>query len=74
MAAACLIIRHGLAMLRALARPLPEPPPPGELRKVKIIYRCAVCGTEVRMTMANDEVPDAPRHCMEEMELLAPIE
>jgi hypothetical protein len=74
MAAAFLIIRLGLAMLRALARPLPEPPPPGELRKVKIIYRCAVCGTEVRMTMANDEVPDPPRHCMEEMELLAPIE
>jgi hypothetical protein len=33
-----------------------------------------VCGTEVRMTMANDEVPDAPRHCMEEMDLVAPID
>jgi hypothetical protein len=72
--AAFLIVRLGLGMLRALARPLPAPPPPGELRKVKIVYRCAVCGTEVRMTMANDEVPDPPRHCMEEMELAAPVE
>ena len=33
---------------------LPASQPAGELR-VKIVYRCAVCGTEVRMTMANDE-------------------
>lgn len=69
-----LIIRIGLAMLRALAAPVPEPPPPGELRKVKIQYRCALCGTEVRMTVSNDEDPDAPRHCMQEMDLVAPIE
>jgi hypothetical protein len=66
--------RVGRAMLGGLVRPLPEAPPPGELRKVKITYRCAVCGTEVRMTMANDEVPDPPRHCMDEMELVAPVE
>jgi len=69
-----LIIRIGLAILRALAAPVPEPPPPGELRKVKIQYRCAVCGTEVRMTISNDQEPDAPRHCMQEMDLVAPIE
>lgn len=68
------IFRIGLAMLRALATPIPEPPPAGELRKVKIQYRCAVCGTEVRMTIATDETPDAPRHCMQEMDLVAPIE
>jgi hypothetical protein len=28
----------------------------------------------VRMTSANDEVPDAPRHCQEDMELVAPID
>ncbi|HEV8298074.1 MAG TPA: hypothetical protein VGQ20_12270 [Acidimicrobiales bacterium] len=71
---AIVVLRLGLGLLRALARPLPEPPPPGELRKVRIVYRCSLCGTEVRMTMANDEVPDPPRHCMEEMELVAPIE
>lgn len=70
-AAAVLIFKLGLGILRALARPLPEPPPPGELRKVKIMYRCGLCGTEVRMTVANDETPDPPRHCMEEMDLVA---
>lgn len=65
------ILRVGFGMLRALARPLPEPPPPGELRKVKMLYRCSLCGTEVRMTTANDQQPDPPRHCMEDMELLS---
>jgi hypothetical protein len=66
------IWKAGRAMLGGLVRPMPEPPPPGELRKVKIMFRCPVCGTEVRMTVANDEVPDPPRHCMDEMELVAP--
>ena len=71
--AAYLIWRLGRAMLGGLARPLPEPPPPGELRKVRNTYRCPVCGTEVRMTVANDEVPAPPRHCQDEMELVAPV-
>jgi len=72
--AAYLIFRVGMAMLRALATPLPEPPPAGELRKVKIGYRCPICGTEVRMTIATDQEPEAPRHCQAEMDLMAPIE
>ncbi len=68
---AYLLFRIGLAILRALATPPPEPPPAGELRKVKLIYRCAVCGSELRMTLANDEAPVPPRHCMEEMELIS---
>ncbi len=68
------IIRTGLVMLRGMARPIPEPPPPGELRKVKIMYRCGICGTEVRMTVAPDQEPDPPRHCLEDMDLVAPIE
>jgi hypothetical protein len=67
-----LILRGGIAMLGSLAQPLPEPPPPGELRKVKIQFRCDVCGTEVRMTAANDEIPEPPRHCMEDMLLVTP--
>jgi hypothetical protein len=66
------IWKAGRAVLGGLARPLPAPPPPGELRKVKLLYRCSICGTEVRMTVANDEVPDPPRHCQDEMELVAP--
>lgn len=63
------VMRVGFAILRMLATPIPEPPPPGELRKVNLRYRCALCGVEVRMTAAAEEEPVAPRHCMEEMEL-----
>jgi hypothetical protein len=73
-AAGWLILKAGFAVMRSLATPLPPPPPPGELRKVKIMFRCSICGTEVRMTSANDEVPDPPRHCQEDMDLVAPIE
>ena len=68
---ALVIWRIGRAMLGALIRPIPEPPPAGELRRVRLRYRCSLCGTEVRMTAANDESPEPPRHCMEEMELVA---
>ena len=70
-AVAMVLLRMGLAVLRTLATPLPEPPPVGELRKVKLEYRCSLCGTEVRMTVATDENPDPPRHCMDDMELMA---
>ena len=73
-AIAWVIMRSGMAMLRALATPLPEPPPAGELRKVKIGYRCPICGTEVRMTVSTHEEPEAPRHCQADMDLIAPIE
>ena len=68
-----LIMRVGYRVLAGFGTPVPEPPPPGELRKVRITFRCSICGTEVRMTSANDEVPDPPRHCLEDMELVAPI-
>ena len=68
-AVALFMFRIGLAVLRMLATPIPEPPPAGELRKVKLQYRCSLCGTEVRMTVAPDEAPDPPRHCMDDMEL-----
>ena len=51
---------------------MPEPPPPGELRKVEARATGApICGTEVRMTAATDEVPEPPRHCQEDMDLVA---
>ena len=68
------IMRIGIAVLRGLAQPPPEPPPVGELRKVKISYRCAICGAEVRMTTAPEEDPEPPRHCQQEMDLVTPIE
>ena len=68
------LFKMGFTMLGGLAQPVPEPPPAGELRKVKITYRCAICGTEVRMTVANDQMPEAPRHCMDEMDLVTPVD
>ena len=70
-AASVVIMRVGLSMLRALAVPN-EPPPPGEMRRVNLRYRCSICGTEVRMTQANEELPPPPRHCLEDMEVVAP--
>jgi hypothetical protein len=68
------ILRLGIAVLRMFAQPVPEPPPPGELRKVKLTYRCDICGTEVRMTAAVTQDPDPPRHCQDEMTLVTPID
>ena len=68
------LFKVGFAMLGGLAQPVPDAPPAGELRKVKIMYRCTICGTEVRMTTANDQMPEAPRHCMDEMELVTPVD
>ncbi|MFA5566170.1 MAG: hypothetical protein WC184_08960 [Acidimicrobiia bacterium] len=73
-AVAYFIFKVGLVILRSMAAPMPEPPPSGEMRKVKLEYRCSLCGTEVRMTAAPDEDPPAPRHCQEEMDLVAPID
>lgn len=72
--AALVMLRLGLAVLRGLATPPPEPPPEGEMRKVKLVYRCSICGAEVRMTAAPSEDPEPPRHCLEDMDLVAPIE
>jgi hypothetical protein len=74
LAAVYLILRIGLGLLRGFARPLPEPPPPGEMRRVKLRYRCSVCGMEIRVDRALSEDPEPPRHCMEEMELVAAAE
>ncbi len=68
--ASYLIFRIGISIFRLLASPLPEPPPAGELRKVKLNYSCSLCGSEVRMTVAPTEEPEPPRHCMAEMDLI----
>ena len=68
------VFRVGLGMIRSLATPLPPPPPAGEMRRVKIQYRCSICGTEVRMTVSPTEEPEPPKHCLEEMRLVTPVE
>jgi len=71
-AGACvLIMKGGMVLLRGLARSH-EPPPAGELRRVNLRFRCSLCGAEVRMVQASEELPAPPRHCMEDMDLVAP--
>jgi hypothetical protein len=60
--------RVGIWAIRTIGNPPPPPPPPGEMRRVKMNYRCPTCGTEVRVTRATTEDPVPPRHCMDEME------
>ena len=73
-AAAAILLKVGMGMLGGFARPIPPPPEPGELRKVRLTYRCSICATEVRMTQANDQMPEPPRHCLEDMDLVTPVE
>ena len=68
------IWKIGLGMLRGMTSTLPPPPPPGEMRRINVRYRCSSCGTELRMTMAPDQDPPPPRHCLEDMDLVAPVE
>ena len=65
--------KSGIGMLRSFTRLPPEPLPAGELRKIKRSYRCDVCGVELRMTLAPDEDPPPPKHCLEEMIEVAPL-
>lgn len=68
------IWKVGLGMLRSMTSSMPPPPPSGEMRKINVRYRCSVCGTELRMVMAPDEDPPPPKHCMEDMDLMAPVD
>ena len=45
--------------------------PDGELRRVNLRYRCPSCGTEIRMVKSDVVDPVPPRHCMDEMDLIA---
>ena len=65
--------KTGMGMLRSMTRPQPEPPPPGEMRRINVRYRCTVCGLEIRLTLAPDEDPPPPKHCLEDMVIMAPL-
>ena len=64
------IMRVGMLMLGGLARKH-APPDPGELRRVNLRYRCSICLAEVKMVQASEELPPPPRHCQEDMDLVA---
>ncbi len=67
---ALVLLRIGIAIIRAFASPIPAPPPEGELRKLKRLYRCCMCGLEMRTVQAASDDPDPPRHCMDDMDLV----
>jgi hypothetical protein len=63
----------GIGFIRSMMNPLPPPPPAGEMRRINVRYRCTVCGVELRMMLAPDEDPPPPRHCLEDMTIIAPL-
>ena len=65
--------KTGIGLLRSMTTPLPPPPPPGEMRRINVRYRCSVCGLEIRLTLAPDEDPPPPKHCLEDMTIVAPL-
>jgi hypothetical protein len=69
-----IVWRFGFGMLKSMTSTLPPPPPTGEMRRINVRYRCSVCGVELRLTMAPDEDPPPPRHCLEDMDIVAPVE
>jgi hypothetical protein len=73
-AVAFVTLRIGVRMLKAVGTPLPGPPPDGEMRRVSLRYRCSICGMEIRTVVAAEADPEPPRHCQDEMDLVAPVE
>jgi hypothetical protein len=73
LAIAVVLWKSGIGLLRSFTTPMPPPPPAGEMRKVNVRYRCSVCGLEIKLTLAPDEDPPPPRHCLEDMEVVAPL-
>jgi hypothetical protein len=70
---AVVLWKSGIGLLRSMMSPLPPPPPAGEMRKVNVRYRCSVCGLEIKLTLAPDDDPPPPKHCLEDMDVVAPI-
>jgi len=60
----------GASMLRKFKTAPPPEPDPDDIRAVDLHFRCIVCGAEVTMTAAQDDAPEPPRHCREDMILI----
>ncbi len=65
--AALLIYLIGAAMIRKLKVDPEAEPDPANVRPLDLRFRCVVCGAEVVMTAAQDDDPEPPRHCREDM-------
>jgi hypothetical protein len=73
-AAMVLIYTVGAAVLAKFKIAPPAQPDPDQVVPVEMHFRCIVCGAEVLMTaaQATHEI-EAPRHCREDMVLVADI-
>jgi hypothetical protein len=60
----------GASMLRKFHVAPPQEPDPDDIKPVDLQFRCIVCGAEVTMTAAQDDDPEPPRHCREDMVLV----
>ena len=61
------ILAATLWVVRLLLVPQPEDPDPDAVKEIAADYRCIVCGLRLTITHAQDENPEAPRHCREDM-------
>lgn len=61
------IIAVTLWVVRLLLIPQPDDPDPDAVKEIAVDYRCIVCGMRLTITHAQDEHPEAPRHCREDM-------
>lgn len=66
------LARIGFGIIGSLAEVGASNPDPGEMRQVRVKYRCEICGVELRLTLAPDDDPPPPVHCLEEMALIPP--
>ena len=61
------IIAVTLWVVRLLLVPQPEDPDPDAVKEVAVDYRCVVCGMRLTITHAQQDDPEPPRHCREDM-------
>jgi hypothetical protein len=74
--AAVILYLIGARLIHNFSHTAP-PPDPSEtpLEDVDYRYRCIVCGAQAVLYVAPEgEVPEAPRHCREPMQLVTPVE
>ena len=61
------ILAATLWVVRLLLIPQPDDPDPDQIKEVAVDYRCVICGMRLTITHAQEEDPEAPRHCREDM-------
>lgn len=66
------ILAAGIWAVRLLSMPGPVDPDPDAVVDVEQTFVCSVCGMQLTVTFAQDDVVTAPRHCRQEMVAVSP--